>query len=213
MVRTEIVELKNIFGIAYKQKLVSGGAGITVITPEGNAVATIDRRSGLCVPYGSFDAEVFTDAVFKEALDKTRGLPYRRLGKITKVHVNKIVEEADEDEIEEDQPAIDVLASAEYKEFIYAYTNKTGKFSYQVMNRDLMQFASKSSVVAGMVAEKTDTDQIVRYVVKSKAADLARNKGMSDEMLDAFIETMDSMNTRSAFKELTSYLRRLKAKR
>ena len=70
-----------------------------------------------------------------------------------------------------------------------------------------MQFSAKSSVATKMLAEKTNVETIVKYVVNSKAAELARTKGMDEETLTAFIEMFDSMNTRSAFKELRAYLR------
>ena len=208
MIRTEIVQLESIGAIAFKQKLTAGGAGITIITPDDKAVFSVNKRDGSCVPYGKADTKLFTDAVVNEVLELTKGLPYRRLGTITKVYADKHCDEASvEAETDDEKVVVDIIASAEYKEFIYQYTDKAGKFSYQLMNKDLMQFASKSSVVSKMLAEKTDVDSIVMYVVKSKAADLAHNKGMDDIKLAAFIETFDSMNTRSAFKELKAYLR------
>jgi len=108
---------------------------------------------------------------------------------------------------------VDVIASKEYEGFIKEYTDKNGNFSYLLMNRDLMKFADRSSVVARMVAEGESGNTIIRYIVKSKAVDIARSKKMDDDFLTAFIETFDSMNTRSAFKELTAHLRAKKSKR
>ena len=208
MIRTEAVRLTTIDALAYKQKLGSGGSGITIMTPDDKAVFTINKRDGKCVPYGSVNAELFKAKVINEAIALTQGLPYRRLGNITKVYEDIHCDESLVDLESEDSKAdIDVLASAEYKEFIAQYTDKNGKFSYQLMNKDLMQFAARSSVVRRMLEEKATVDSIVRYIVKSKAADLANNKGMEDDMLTVFIETFDSMNTRSAFKELNAYLR------
>ena len=208
MIRTEIQQMTSINGISFKQKLKAGGAGITIITPDDRAAFTINKRDGSCVPFGKVDGGVFSAAVIDEALELTKGLPYRRLGTITKVYPdihcdeNPVELEADDDKTE-----IDVIASVEYREFIAQYTDKKGGFSYQLMNKELMQFAARSSVVGKMLAENEDADNIVRYIVKSKAADLARNRGMEDEMLTAFIDTFDSMDTRSAFKELKAYLR------
>jgi len=208
MVRTETIQLKTINGIAYKQKLTAGGAGLAILTPDSRAAFTINKRDGSCVPYGKVEASIFTDTVVGEALELTKGLSFKRLGTITKVYSDKHCDEGSiEDEAGDVKVEIDVMASVEYSEFIAQYTDKNGKFSYQLMNKDLMQFAAKSSVVGKMLAEKADVETIVRYTVKSRAADLARNKGMGDDMLVAFIEMFDSMNTRSAFKELRSYLR------
>ena len=208
MIRTDAVQLTTIKGLAFKQKLTAGGTGITIMTPADKAVFTINKRDGSCVPYGTVHTETFTTAVIDEALELTKGLPYRRLGAITKVYDDIHSDETSIDlETEDEKAAIDVLASLEYKEFVAQYTDRNGKFSYQLMNKELMQFAARSSVVRSMLAEKNNPDKIVRYIVKSKAADLAPGKGMKDDMLTAFIDTFDSMNTRSAFKELKAYLR------
>jgi len=208
MIRTETVLVPSIKAVAFKQKLASGGAGITIITPDDRAVFTINKRDGTCAPYGQVNNEVFTAAIVDEVLELTRGLSYKRLGSVSKVYEDNHCDETSVDlEVEDEKTDINVVASAEYKAFITNYTDKKGKFSYQLMNKDLMQFASKSSIVSKMLAEKTDVADIVKYIVKSKAADLARNKGMDDEMLTVFVDTFDSMDTRSAFKELRAYLR------
>jgi len=208
MIRTDIVQIPSVKGIAFKQKLPSGGTGITVMTPEERASYTINKRDGSFVPYGQVNSGLFTEAIVSEAIELTRGLTYKRLGAIAKVYADSHCDEGSvENEVDDAKIEIDVMASAEYKEFLSRYTDKKGKFSYQLMNKDLMQFASKSRVVSRMLSEKANVDDIVKYIVKSKAADVCRNKGMGDEMLAAFIETFDSMDTRSAFKELRAYLR------
>ena len=208
MIRTETVQVAAIKGMAYKQKLTSGGAGITIVTPDDKAVFTINKRDGTCVPYGQVNTAVFTASIIDEVLELTRSMSYRRLGPVSKVYEDNHCDEGPvELEVDDAKIEIDVVASAEYKAFISSYTDKKGKFSYQLMNKDLMQFAAKSSVVRKKLAEKADVEDIVRYIVRSKAADLARNKGMDDEMLTVFIETFDSMDTRSAYKELRAYLR------
>ena len=208
MIRTEAVRTTLIGGLAYKQKLGSGGAGLTILTPDDRAVFTINKRDGACVPFGQVDGGVFTPEVIGEAMALTKGLPFKLKGKITKVYADNHCDETPaEQETDDAKSDIDVIASVEYKEFVAQYTDKNDNFSYQIMNKELIQFAARSSVVKGMLADRFNVDAIVRYIVKSRAADLARNKGMDDDMLKAFIETMDSMNTRSAFKELNSYLR------
>jgi hypothetical protein len=208
MIRTDVVHLTTITGVAFKQKLTSGGAGITIITPHERAVFTINKRDGTFVPFGKVDNHVFTNEISEEAFELTKNMPFKRLGKVGKVgHDHQCEESPVEHEVDDEKADIDVMASTEYKEFIAEYTDKNDKFSYQLMNKDLIQFASRSNIVGKKINENQDVDKIVRYIVKSKAASLAMNKGMDEEMLTAFIETMDSMNTRSAFKELRAYLR------
>ena len=208
MIRTEAVQLTSIKGLAYKQKLVAGGAGITIITPEDRAAFTVNKRDGSAVAHGHVNGALFPETAVAEALELTRGLPYKHLGKITKVYADNHCDETPAElELEDDKIEIDIIGSAEYREFIAQYTDKAGKFSYQLMNKELMQFAARSSVVRRMLEEKAEMDAIIRYIVKSKAALLAHNRGMDEDKLTAFIDTFDSMDTRSAFKELNSYLR------
>ena len=208
MIRTEAVKTATIPGMAFRQKLQAGGTGITIITPHERATFTVNKRDGSCVPYGKVNEKVFTESVIKEVLDLTMGLPYRRLGSITKVHVNKPCEESPvEHEVDDEKADIDIISSAEYAAFIEKFSDKKGRFSHQLMNKELMQFAAKSGVVNKKLAMKEDTEMILRYVVRSKAAKLARRKEMDDDTLTAFIETIDSICTRSAFKELNAYLR------
>ena len=208
MIRTEVQRMTTINGLSFKQKLKAGGTGITIVTPNDRAVFTINKRDGTCVPFGNVNSDVFNKDVINEALDLTKGIPYRRLGKISKVYPDTHCDESSvELETEDEKVEIDVVASAEYREFIAQYTDKNGKFSYRLMNKELMQFAARSSVVRKKLEDKENADEIVRYIVKSKAADLTHSRGMEEEMLTAFIDTFDSMDTRSAFKELKSYLR------
>ena len=214
MIRTELVKLNSLAGLAYKQKLTAGGAGLAIVTPHDRAAFTINKRDGSVTPYGTVDGGVFTSAVIEEALELTKGLPYRRLGKVVKVYDDIHCDETPADlETEDDKPSVDVVASKEYEGFIMEYTDKNGKFSYQLMNRDLMKFADRSSVVANMVSEGESGDAVLRYIVRSKAVSLSRSKSMDDDFLTAFIDTFDSMNTRSAFKELNAHVRAKKSKR
>jgi len=213
MIRTETVRLSRIVGLAFKQKLAVGGTGLAIITPDDRAVFTINKRDGAAVPYGAVDTAVFTPAVVDEAMELTRGLTYKRLGSVTKVYDDSHCDETSVDlETGDDKPSVDVVASKEYEGFIMEYTDKNGKFSYQLMNRDLMKFVESSSVVRTMLNSGESEDAIMRYIVRSKAVSLARTKTMDDGFLTAFIETFDSMNTRSAFKELKAHIRAKKGK-
>jgi len=213
MIRTEAVKLNSVTGMAYKHKLSAGGAGLAIMTPDNKAIYTINKRDGKAVPYGEVDGSIFTSVIVDEALELTRGLPYKRLGKVTKVYDDSHCDETSAElETEDDKPSIDVVASKEYEGFIMEYTDKNGKFSYQLMNRDLMKFADSSGVVRKMIAEADDGKAILRYIVRSKAVSLSRGKEMSDKFLTAFIETFDSMNTRSAFKKLNAHVRAKKGK-
>lgn len=214
IIRTVTVELTTIPAIAYKQKLAAGGAGLKIHRLDRNeeGVFTIDRRGGDPVPYGPVNRELFPEEAVDEALELTIGMPYSKRGKI-KLMTQDHPKEQD-DVTEDDKEAIDMVGSPEYEAIIERYRDEKGKMNYQLMNKDFIQFASKSKVVSEMVGQGAKEDDILRFIVKSRATFLSGKKeSISDEETDALIETLDEIDPRSAFKELKAYLRRLLARR
>ena len=213
IIRTTAVELTAIPAIAYKQKLGAGGAGIKILLldRDASAVFTIDRRTADVTPYGKYDADLFPDEAMLEALELTVGLPYTARGKL-KI---SFFEEADkaEDVVETETDKVDMVDSAEYLAFLERYTNEKGKLNYTLMNKDFIQFASKSKIIGTMIADKAGVDDVVLYIVKNRAAFLAGKKdNLNDQETAALIETLDEIDPRSAFKELGAYIKRLLAK-
>ena len=218
IIRTTAVELTVIPAIAYKQKLSSGGAGIKIfrLDQEISTVFTIDRRTGEGKPYGKYDVDLFPDEAVYEALELTTGLPYTSRGKL-KVTISE--EEKDdnpfgeEDVAETETEKADMVDSEEYQAIIQRYTNEKGKINYSLMNKDFIQFASKSKMVGNMIADKAAVEDILLLVVKNRVAYLSGKKeSLSDKETTALIETLDEIDPRSAFKELTLYIKRLLAK-
>ena len=213
IIRTTALELTAVPAIAYKQKLASGGAGIKLfrLDQDAAAVFTIDRRSGEARPFGPYDDALFPDEAIDEALELTRGLPYTARGKLN-VTVFEQPQEG-EDVAETEAEKIDMVGSAEYKALLERYTNEKGKLNYPLMNKDFIQFAGKSKVVASMAADKAPVEDILLFVVKSRTALIAGKKdSLNDAEAAALIETLDEIDPRSAFKELTAYIKRLLAK-
>ena len=212
IIRTTAVELTAIPAIAYKQKLSSGGAGIKIfrLDRDASAVFTIDRRTGEGRAYGAYDAALFPDEAVDEALELTVGLPYTSRGKL---NITVFEEKKDAEDVEETEAEkIDMVDSDEYKALLERYTNEKGKLNYTLMNKDFIQFASKSKVVSNLVGEKAPVDAILLFVVKSRTALLAGKKdSLNDQEAAALIETLDEIDPRSAFKELTAYIKRLLA--
>ena len=222
IIRTTAVELTAIPAIAYKQKLSAGGAGIKIfrLDQDLSAVFSIDRRSGEASPFGKYDAGMFPDEAVFEALELTTGLPYTARGKLK---INYIQDDgadaggddaaAEEDVAETETEKTDMVNSVEYLAYIERYTDEKGKMNYTLMNKDFIQFASKSKIVGNMVADKKAVEEIVLYIVQNRAAFLAEKKeSLSEKDTAALIETLDEIDPRSAFKELTAYIKRLLAK-
>ena len=213
IIRTTAVELAAIPAIAYKQKLASGGAGIKIqrLDTEAMAMFTIDRRSGEALPYGSVDEVLFPDEAVYEAKELTAGLPYTARGKI-KITVFAGPKE-EEDVTDADTEAVDMVDSPEYLALTGRYAGANGKLNYQLMNKDFIQFASRSTIVGQMVAERASEQEILDYIVAARAAFLCGEKEpLGPAETAALIETLDEIDPRSAFKELRLHLRRVMSK-
>ena len=216
ILRTKAVELQSIPAIAYKQKLASGGAGLklTRLDADESAVMTIDKRTGETQPFGTYDEALFPDEAFDEAMELTMGLPYSARGKIS-LSYNEEPVEADEVVSEPDAPLSrpDMIESEEYKAIVARYMDEKGKLNYPLMNKDFIQFAAKSKVVADLVSKRADADEILICVVKSRAALIAGKKdSLDDDLVAALIDTLDEIDPRSAFKELKQHIKRMLSK-
>ena len=212
IIRTTAVELTSIPAIAYKQKLASGGSGLRVIRLDQDAVAmfTLDRRSGAPVPYGKVDEALFPESALEEALDMTVGLPYSARGKIKVTVFDEVRDEEDVTEAEVD--AIDMVDSEEYIAIIDRYSDENGKLNYRLMNKDFIQFAARSKIVADMVGERATDDEILLHILKNRAAHLAgKRDSLGDDETRALIDTLDEIDPRGAFSELKSHIRRMLA--
>ena len=212
IIRTRAVELSVIPAIAYKQKLATRGSGIKVlrIDQEASAVCTIDRRGEL-IAFKKYDEALFPPEAFDEALELTRGLPYSARGNI-KVTPVQIEEDID---VVEDSPAdqVDMTLSPEYRALIDRYSDERGQLNHALMNKDFIQFAARSKVVGDMLAEQANTDDILTFVVKSRAALVADQKeSLDDASTGLLIESLDEIAIRSAFKELKAHLIRMQAR-
>ena len=214
IIRTTAVELTTIPAIAYKQKLSAGGAGIKIMLLDSDATAvfTIDKRTGELAPYGVVDESLFPMEVADEAFELTSGLPFSARGTIKLTQTPAVQPDDVPEDAEPDQ--VDMTLSPEYKELVERYSDEKGKLNYQLMNKDFMQFASKSKVVSEMVGMKAGQADILTFVVKNRAAFLASQKeGLDDESVQLLIESLDEIDPRSAFKELKAYITRLLSKK
>lgn len=215
IIRTTAVELTAIPAIAYKMKLSAGGAGLRILRLDRDAagVFSIDRRTGEAVPYGKADAALFPDAAVDEALELTTGLPYSSRGKIRVMEFEQAAE-TEVDVTEEEADKLDMVDTDAYRAILERYSDEKGKLNYQLMNKDFIQFASRSTTVAKMVAGRATEEELLLFTVRSRVDNLTRGKeGITDAEAEALIETLDEIDPRSAFKELKAYFRRLLARK
>ena len=213
ILRTRSYELAEIPAIAYRQKLPSGGAGVKIIRLDVNASAsaTLDKRTGEPVPYGTYDETLFPLEAFYEAMEMTSGLPYTMRKPINIAACGDAAEpKADAEGAAE---AVSDMSAGfpeeEYNAIVERYSDEKGRMNYTLMNKDFIQFASKSKTVADMISKKSQTEDILVFIVQSRSAFIAGKKNsVSSEEAKALILVLDELDPRSAFKELKQFINR-----
>ncbi|MBD2090200.1 hypothetical protein H6F67_10080 [Microcoleus sp. FACHB-1515] len=129
-------------------------------------------------------------------------MPYSRQGS---VKLSGNVADADEASPEE----LATVDSAEYEAIVKAYTNKKGELSYELLNKDFIQFAKSSKIVADMVANQASVDEIRDYVLKVKLESLTGNKELTVAQPKRIVEMLDEVSPRYVFRELNDEIIRM----
>ena len=204
MIRTSVVELTTIPAVAYRQKLAAGGSGITICRygEKQCGLAAISTRSGKAIPAENNPADLYPEEAFAEAIELTRGLPYKKLGKVTVL--KKSFKEA-EPKAEEEEPPVDLAA---YDKLAAKYTDKSGKLSYELINKDLIKLLKSSSVARGLVAEQASPAKIKNYVVGAKFRDVTGSKDLTDKQVKQLADMLDNVYPKGVFKELNDEIRK-----
>lgn len=209
MIRTNSVKLTTLpDAIAYRRKSSSGGPAIVIIRPdkEQPGIATISKTSGEPIVATNTPAETYPADAFAEAIELTAGLPYRKQGK-PKMPVASVVEPVEE-EPEEVEPEVEVIVDGEdYQRIVDAYTDKSGKLSYDLMNKDMVQFAHKSDMVTRMIGAGEDEEAIIQYVLATKFQNASGNKDLDDDQVQKIAQLIDDVYPRGAFKDLKAKIR------
>ena len=95
------------------------------------------------------------------------------------------------------------------KTIILHYTDKNGKFSYDLMNKEFIVFAHRSKIVQNMIDDKISVDEIIFYIVSNKFRSITDNHQLSDDDIHELIAELDRMYSKGIFKELEKELRRM----
>lgn len=212
MIRTDVVNLTVIPAAAYRQKLTSGGSGIVIVRGDVSqpGIASISKTSGDAIPSANTPAEFYPQEAFKEAIALTAGMPYKRQGSV-QFKNEKISEDEKEDSVEQKEEEA-VVDSGEYEKLVAAYTDKSGRISYDLINRDLIKFSHSSSVVRKMISECESVEAIRLYAVGTKFKNITGNNKLSDAQVLKLAELLDEVSPKGVFKEFNDELRtKLKA--
>jgi hypothetical protein len=206
MIRTKVVELSTIEAIAYRQRLKNGKSGVVIIRYDTAqpGLALLNRRTAQPDPSANTNLDVFPIEAFKEALEITSGMPYSRRGAV-KISTDQEAP-GEEEESPEELVTVD---SNEYQAIVKAYTNKKGELSYDLLNKDFIQFAKSSKVIADMVANRASEDAIRDHVVKVKLESLTGNRALTTTQTQRIVEMLDEVSPRYVFRELNDEIRRM----
>jgi len=207
MIRTNSVTLSNLPAVAYRQKFPAGGSGIVIVRSDATqpGIASISKTSGEPIISANTPADLYPLEAFKEAMELTSGMPYHKQGKPRPVLI-----ELPEDDIPEVEVVID---SGEYEKLVEAYTDKTGKFSYALLNKDLIQLVHRSSVVRRMIGAGETEEAIRTYVVGAKFRTVTGNANLTDEQALKMAELLDEVSPKGVFRELNADIRSRLGKR
>ncbi|MBO4361047.1 MAG: hypothetical protein J5822_09245 [Eubacteriaceae bacterium] len=207
MIRTDTVSLTKADAVAYRQKLPAGGSGIVVVRSDcpQPGIASISKTSGEPFPTANTQERFYPRELFMEAMELTAGLPYRKQGSVK--NIKDVPEELKEDENAAAAEEI-IVDSEDYRRIVEYFTDKNGKLSYELLNRDMIRFANRSSVVRRMIADNEKIDGIRLYVTGSKFRSICGNGDLTDEQVLAITELLDEVSPKGVFREFNGEIRR-----
>ncbi|MBQ8136298.1 MAG: hypothetical protein IJ174_02595 [Clostridia bacterium] len=206
MIRTEIVKLTTILATAYRQKLKAGGSGIVILRSDfaQPGIASISKTSGKAIPTENTPADQYPAEAFEEAIALTGGMPYRKRGAAKPTEPEPVPEMP----VEEEAAAVVVIDSAEYQLIVDTYTDKNGKLSYALINKDMIRFMHSSSKARKMIAEKASVEEIRMYVVGTKFRNLTHNPNLTDEQVQKMVDLLDEVSPKGVLTEFNEAIRR-----
>jgi len=205
MIRTNVVKLTTIPAFAYRQKLQAGDIGIVIVRPDVSqpGIGSISKKTGEAVPTVNTNKDKYPVDAFIEAMDLTRGMPFKKQGSI-KVTKEMFIEET-EDPIEEPAELNEAALAAISDHF----TDKNDKLSYDLINKELIKFAKSSKVVDNMIAEGASLEEIRNYIVVNRFRNIAGNDQLTEKEVFLIADTLDSFDKKSVFKDLNSELKKM----
>jgi hypothetical protein len=214
MIRTPIVELSTLAAIAFRRKVRGGHTAIVIQRFDGGqpGQGLLNRNTGEADPSHNTQLDRFPKEAFDEAVELTRFLPFNARGQVSVAGWSQSAAEEPEDDGEDDVEELATVCSREYAAIVDAYTNRKGELSYDLLNKDFIQFAKGSKVVSDMVSDRASVEQIREYIVGKKLENLTGNKDLSGAQVHRIVEMLDSVSRKGVFKELNDEIRKLLAR-
>ena len=205
MIRTEVVQLTTIQATAYRQKLTSGGAGIVILRSDcaQPGIASISKTSGQAIPTPNTPLDKYPAEAFQEAIALTGGMPYRKRGAAKPAEPDAALPETPEEEASDT-----VIDSVEYQLIVDTYTDKNGKLSYALLNKDMIRFMHASSRARSLISQKASVEDIRMYVVGTKFRGFTHNPRLSDEQIRKMLDLLDEVSPKGVLTEFNESIRK-----
>ena len=206
MIRTNVVKLTTIPAVAFRQKLTVGGSGITILRYdyEQPGIASISKTSGKPILSANTPAKMYPEEAFLEAMQLTVGMPYHKQKGV------KLQGEAPVEVVEEvPEPEVSMADRPEYLAVVNQYTDKNGQLSYDLINKDMIQFAHRSSIVRRMIQEGESATTIRDYVVGVKFRNISGNDDLTDKEVVGITELLDEVSPKGVYREFNNELKKL----
>ena len=204
MIRTSIVQLTTMTAIAYRQKINGNKSGIVIVRPDvaQPGIAAISRTSGEPILTANTAADKYPIEAFKEAMELTAGMPYKNSRGVKYEDYKPVEAEVENEEV---LPEAVVIDSAEYQAVVTKYTDKNGKLSYDLLNKDMIHFLNgPSAVVQEMIKAGDPVETIRNYIVGLKFRDITGNHDLSDAQVLKMVEMIDEVSPKGVFKEFNA---------
>ena len=109
-----------------------------------------------------------------------------------------LADETAPEEIIEEEAVVD---SAEYQMIVDQYTDRNGKLSYELLNKDMIKFARSSSRVRKMIEAGESVDAIRLYTVGAKFRNITGNDDLTDAQILKMVDLLDEVSPKGVFKE------------
>jgi hypothetical protein len=226
MIRTDYVRLKKLNAVAYRQKLKAGGSGIVIIQKgvKQPGIAQIDKRESRPILQANINEKLYPIEAFEEAIELTIGMPYGKrkpvrfpaelLEKKPVETMDDPVEIEDDENVDYDENIEDeqVVDSRAYQAIVSQFTDKKGKLSYLLLNRDFIKFAKKSSFVQKMVDDLATNEEILHFIVLNRLIEITKDKNLTLEQMKAIVNLLDEVSPKFVFKELNDEIRKLQSR-
>ncbi len=226
MIRTDYVRLKTLNAVAYRQKLKAGGSGIVIVQKgvKQPGIAQIDKRESRPILQANISEKLYPIAAFEEAIELTIGMPYGKRRPVSfpvELLEKKNVESTDDPvEIDDENDVNDenvedsqVVDSKAYQLILSQFTDKKGKLSYLLLNRDFIKFAKKSSMVQKMIENLASNEDILDYIILNRLIEITKDKNLTFEQMKAVVALLDEVSPKFVFKELNDEIRKLQSRR